>query len=155
MMENMDIKFMQVALDLANKAAEQGEIPVGAVIVAPNGDIIAGAYNLRETEKSAVAHAEILAIEQACERLGGWRLCGCTLYVTLEPCPMCAGALVNSRIDRVVFGAYDMQAGCCGSVVNFNAYPFNHSFEIVGGVMETECREVLTEFFNKKRKNRD
>ena len=155
MMENMDIKFMQVALDLANKAAEQGEIPVGAVIVAPNGDIIAGAYNLRETEKSAVAHAEILAIEQACERLGGWRLCGCTLYVTLEPCPMCAGALVNSRIDRVVFGAYDMQAGCCGSVVNFNAYPFNHSFEIVGGVMETECREVLTEFFNNKRKNRD
>ena len=151
----MDIKFMQVALDLANKAAEQGEIPVGAVIVAPNGDIIAGAYNLRETEKNAVAHAEILAIEQACERLGGWRLCGCTLYVTLEPCPMCAGALVNSRIDRVVFGAYDMQAGCCGSVVNFNAYPFNHSFEIVGGVMETECREVLTEFFNKKRKNRD
>ena len=153
MMENKDIKFMQAALELAHKAADIGEIPVGALIVAPNGDIIAKAYNLRETEKSATAHAEILAIEQACERLGGWRLCGCTLYVTLEPCPMCAGALVNSRIDRVVFGAYDMQAGCCGSVVNFNAYPFNHAFEITGGVLEEECRNVLTEFFKVKRKD--
>ena len=153
MMENKDIKFMQAALELAHKAADIGEIPVGALIVAPNGDIIAKAYNLRETEKSATAHAEILAIEQACTYLGGWRLQGCTLYVTLEPCPMCAGALVNSRIDRVVFGAYDMQAGCCGSVVNFNAYPFNHAFEITGGVLEEECRNVLTEFFKVKRKD--
>jgi tRNA(adenine34) deaminase len=153
MMENKDIKFMQAALELAHKAADIGEIPVGALIVAPNGDIIAKAYNLRETEKSATAHAEILAIEQACAYLGGWRLQGCTLYVTLEPCPMCAGALVNSRIDRVVFGAYDMQAGCCGSVVNFNAYPFNHAFEITGGVLEEECRNVLTEFFKVKRKD--
>ena len=153
MMENKNIKFMQAALELAHKAADIGEIPVGALIVAPNGDIIAKAYNLRETEKSATAHAEILAIEQACAYLGGWRLQGCTLYVTLEPCPMCAGALVNSRIDRVVFGAYDMQAGCCGSVVNFNAYPFNHAFEIIGGVLEEECRNVLTEFFKVKRKD--
>ena len=153
MMENKDIKFMQAALELAHKAADIGEIPVGALIVAPNGDIIAKAYNLRETEKNATAHAEILAIEQACAYLGGWRLQGCTLYVTLEPCPMCAGALVNSRIDRVVFGAYDMQAGCCGSVVNFNAYPFNHAFEITGGVLEEECRKVLTDFFRTKRKD--
>ena len=153
MMENKDIKFMIAALELAHEAADIGEIPVGAIIVAPNGDIIAKAYNLRETEKNATAHAEILAIEQACAYLGGWRLQGCTLYVTLEPCPMCAGALVNSRIDRVVFGAYDMQAGCCGSVVNFNAYPFNHAFEITGGVLEEECRKVLTDFFRTKRKD--
>lgn len=151
-MDNRDISFMRQALALADDAAELGEIPVGAIIVNRDGKIVASAYNLRETEKSATAHAEILAIERACEALGGWRLNGCTLYVTLEPCPMCAGALVNSRIDRVVFGAYDMQAGCCGSVINFNAYPFNHAFEIEGGVLEDECREVLTKFFNIKRK---
>lgn len=151
-MENKDIKFMQEALTLAQKAAQIGEIPVGAIIVDRDGNVISRAYNLRETEKSAIAHAEILAIEQACAVLGGWRLQGCTLYVTLEPCPMCAGALVNSRIDRVVFGAYDMQAGCCGSVVNFNAYPFNHAFEISGGVLENECREELRCFFENKRK---
>ena len=153
-MGNKDLCFMNVALELARYAEKLGEVPVGAVIVDKNGNIISKAYNLRENSKSATAHAELIAIQDACNAVGGWRLSGCTLYVTLEPCPMCAGAIVNSRIDRVVFGAYDMQAGCCGSVVNFNAYPFNHSFEIVGGVMETECREVLTEFFNKKRKNR-
>ena len=152
-MENKDIKFMKEALYLANEAARAGEIPVGAVVVNSEGEIISSAYNLRETDKKATAHAEILVIDQACKKMGGWRLNGCTLYVTLEPCPMCAGALINSRIDRVVFGAYDMQAGCCGSVVNFNAYPFNHSFEITGGVLEKECREVLTEFFKKRRKD--
>ena len=152
-MMSKDIDFMKEALSLANEASQIGEIPVGALVVNSKGEIIARAFNLRETEKKATAHAEILAIEQACSVLGGWRLQGCTLYVTLEPCPMCAGALVNSRIDRVVFGAYDMQAGCCGSVINFNAYPFNHAFEIVGGVLEDECREVLTEFFKKKRKD--
>ena len=145
---------MNIAFELAKEAGECGEVPVGAIIVDKNGEIISKAYNLRETQKNAVAHAELIAIENACKRLGGWRLSGCTLYVTLEPCPMCTGAIVNSRIDRVVFGAYDMQAGCCGSVANFNAYPFNHSFEILGGVMESECREVLTQFFNNKRKNR-
>ena len=153
-MNNRDIELMRKALSLAESAAEIGEIPVGALVVNAQGEIISSAYNLRENKKSATAHAEILAIEQACSILGGWRLQGYTLYVTLEPCPMCAGALVNSRIDRVVFGAYDMQAGCCGSVVNFNAYPFNHAFEIEGGVMERECREILTDFFEKKRKER-
>ncbi len=150
-MENRDIEFMKMALSLAREAAKLGEIPVGAIVVNAKGEVIASAYNLRENEKKATAHAEILAIDRACSALGGWRLHGCTLYVTLEPCPMCAGALVNSRIDRVVFGAYDMQAGCCGSVVNFNAYPFNHSFKITGGVLEDECRDVLTEFFKSRR----
>ena len=150
-MENRDIEFMKMALSLAREAAKLGEIPVGAIVVNANGEVIASAYNMRENEKKATAHAEILAIDRACSALGGWRLHGCTLYVTLEPCPMCAGALVNSRIDRVVFGAYDMQAGCCGSVVNFNAYPFNHSFKITGGVLEDECRDVLAEFFKSRR----
>ena len=151
-MENRDIEFIKKALVLANKAAELGEIPVGALVVNSKGEIISSAYNLREIEKSATAHAEILAIEKACNTLGGWRLQGCTLYVTLEPCPMCAGAIVNSRIDRVVFGAYDMQAGCCGSVINFNAYPFNHAFQITGGILEDECKKILTDFFKNKRK---
>ena len=152
-MNEKDMLFMQEALSLAKEASLIGEIPVGALIVDKDSQIIARAYNLREIEKNATAHAEILAINKACEARGGWRLSGCTLYVTLEPCPMCAGAIVNSRIDRVVFGAYDMQAGCCGSVVNFNAYPFNHAFKIEGGVLEDECRDVLSEFFKQKRKN--
>lgn len=150
-MENKDLYFMNMVLDLAKEAGQRGEVPVGAIIVDKNGEIISKAYNLRETQKNSVAHAEIIAIQDACKIKGGWRLSDCTLYVTLEPCPMCTGAIINSRIKKVVFGAYDMQAGCCGSVSNFNAYPFNHSFEILGGVMEDECREVLTEFFNKKR----
>ena len=151
-MEN-DIKFMREALALAKKAAELGEVPVGAIVVNSEGIVIADAYNLRENKKSVSAHAEIIAIEQACRKLGDWRLSGCTLYVTLEPCPMCAGAIVNSRISRVVFGAYDMQAGCCGSVINFNAYPFNHAFEIEGGVLKDECSSILADFFKNKRKN--
>ena len=150
--KNKDAEYMRRALTLANEALQRGEIPVGALIVNADGEIVSEGFNLRENEKNAAAHAEIIAIEKACELLGGWRLKGCTLYVTLEPCPMCAGAIVNSRIDRVVFGAYDMQAGCCGSVVNFNAYPFNHAFSITGGVLEEECRTVLKEFFDKKRK---
>ena len=153
-MNNRDISFMRQALALANEASDLGEIPVGALVVSREGNVVASAYNLRENEKSAIAHAEILAIEKACKELGGWRLNGCTLYVTLEPCPMCAGALVNSRIERVVFGAYDMQAGCCGSVINFNAYPFNHAFVIEGGVLEDECRELLVNFFDNTRKER-
>ena len=153
-MNNRDISFMRQALALANEASDLGEIPVGALVVSRDGNVVASAYNLRENEKSSIAHAEILAIEKACKELGGWRLNGCTLYVTLEPCPMCAGALVNSRIERVVFGAYDMQAGCCGSVINFNAYPFNHAFVIEGGVLEDECRELLVNFFDSKRKER-
>ena len=148
-----DIEFMREALELARLAADMGEIPVGALVVDSNsGEVIARAHNLRENNKLATAHAEILAIEEACRKRGGWRLNGCTLYVTLEPCPMCAGAIVNSRIDRVVWGADDMVAGCCGSVINFNSYPFNHSFATTSGVCENECKELLQEFFQTKRK---
>lgn len=148
-----DIEYMRQALALAEQAANMGEVPVGALVVDnASGEVISSAYNLRETNKSATAHAEILAIEEACRKRGGWRLGGCTLYVTLEPCPMCAGALINSRIDRVVFGAEDMLAGCCGSVINFNSYPFNHAFELTSGVCEDECKELLKRFFENKRK---
>lgn len=147
-----DLKYMRRAIALAEKAAALGEIPVGAVIVDnDSGDIVCEAYNLRETNKVATAHAEILAIEEACRLRGGWRLNGCTLYVTLEPCPMCAGAIVNSRIDRVVWGADDMLAGCCGSVINFNAYPFNQSFSTASGICEEECKQLLSSFFETRR----
>ena len=149
-----DIEFMRAALELARLAADMGEIPVGALVVDSNsGEVIARAHNLRENNKLATAHAEILAIEEACRKRGGWRLNGCTLYVTLEPCPMCAGAIVNSRIDRVVWGADDMVAGCCGSVINFNSYPFNHAFDMSSGVCEDECKELLQEFFKTKRRS--
>ena len=147
----MDQKYMSEAIALAKRAAELGEVPVGAVVVY-DGAIIGKGYNLRENNRSAIAHAEVIAIEQACEQLGTWRLSGCTLYVTMEPCPMCAGAIVNSRIEKVVFGCKDSLAGCCGSVMNFNLYPFNHSFSIVGGVCEQEASKLLTSFFEEKRK---
>ena len=144
--------FMKQAILLAQKARDEGEVPVGALVV-KDGEIIGSGYNLRETHRMATAHAEILAIEEACRRIGSWRLEGCTIYVTLEPCPMCAGALINSRIDRVVFGAKDAKAGCLGSVINFNSYPFNHAFEVTEGVCESECVELLGEFFRSARKN--
>ncbi|MBQ7383926.1 MAG: tRNA adenosine(34) deaminase TadA [Clostridia bacterium] len=146
----MDTVFMNQALDLARLAYEAEEIPVGALVV-KDGEIIGRGYNLREKNRLATAHAEILAIEEACRSLGGWRLDGCTLYVTLEPCPMCAGAIINSRIGRVVYGVEDARAGCLGSVINFNSYPFNHSFKIQGGVCADKCAEILREFFAKRR----
>lgn len=152
-MNEKDIEYMKIALNEAQKAKELSEVPVGAVVVR-DGQIIAAAHNLRETDGVATAHAELLAIEKACESLGGWRLSGCTLYVTLEPCPMCAGAIVNSRIDRVVFGATDSAAGCLGSVINFNAYPFNHAFAVEGGVLGEECGNILREFFESRRENK-
>ena len=145
-----DLYYMSEAIAEARLAAEIDEVPVGAVVVR-DGEIIARAHNLRETEKNALCHAETMAVDAACKALGGWRLPRCTLYVTLEPCPMCAGAIVNSRIERVVFGAYDKRAGAFGSVLDLNAYPLNHKPEIVGGVMEEECRTMLQEFFKKKR----
>lgn len=152
-MEDKDIAFMQQAIELARQAAQSGEVPVGAIVVDnATNEVLSKAYNLRQTNKIATAHAEIIAIEDACKKKKSWRLSGCTLYVTLEPCPMCAGAIVNSRIERVVYGAKDELAGCCGSVINFNSYPFNHSFEITQGVCESECRELLQIFFKKKRK---
>ena len=148
-----DIALMKQAIELAKTAAEQGEVPVGALVVkSDTGEIVSSAYNLRERGKCATAHAEILAIENACRSLGGWRLSGYTLYVTLEPCPMCAGAIINSRIDRVVYGVSDALAGCCGSVMNFNAYPFSHAFEVTPDVCADECRAILQEFFEKRRK---
>ena len=150
--ENTEEEYMSEALREAENAAEIGEVPVGCVIVR-DGKVIARAGNRRENGKCALDHAEIIAIEEACRTLGGWRLPGCTLYVTLEPCPMCAGAIINARIPRVVFGAYDKKAGAFGSVVDLNAYPLNHHPEIVSGVSESECASVISEFFRKKRKS--
>ena len=146
--------FMAQAIDLAREAEERDEVPVGALIV-HGGEVIATASNTREGSKCATHHAEILAIEEACRTLGGWRLPDCTLYVTLEPCPMCAGAIVNARIDRVVFGAYDPKGGAFGSVFNLNEYPLNHKPQLVGGVLEEACRTQLTAYFRGKRARKE
>ena len=148
-----DIEFMKIALEAAERARDIGEVPVGAVIVRYGTDIVSVESNLRETGKNALYHAEVRAIDSACKALGGWRLPQCTLYVTLEPCPMCAGAIINSRIDRVVFGAYDKRAGAMGSVFDINSLGLNHICEVEGGVMESECAGLLRDFFKKKRDN--
>ena len=145
-MSSFNEEFMKRALTLANEAAEMGEVPVGAVIVR-NGEIIAEGINRRESEKNALCHAEIEAINNACRRLGGWRLPGCELYVTLEPCPMCAGAIINSRIEKIYFGAYDKKAGSVRSLVRMFDLPYNHIPEAEGGIMEKECSEILSAFF--------
>lgn len=150
-LEEQDQFYMKMALQQAQEAAVLKEVPVGAVIV-QDGQVISAAYNLRETNKQAIAHAELLAIEKACQKLGGWRLPRCTLYVTLEPCPMCAGAIINARIDRVVFGAYDYKAGSCGSVINLFELNYNHKPELCGGVLEEECAQTLKQFFKELRK---
>lgn len=141
-----DEAFMREALRLAEKAAAAGDVPVGAVIV-KDGNIIARGYNQREAGHSATAHAELSAIEAACRATGSWRLHGCTLYVTLEPCPMCAGAIINARLDRVVYGAKDDKAGACGSVVNLFEMGFNHRPILKSGILEEECGTVLSRFF--------
>ena len=147
-------KYMNEALSLAKQAAKLDEVPVGAVIV-KNGEIIAAAHNRRQTDKNALSHAECEAIKEACKKLGSWRLDDCDLYVTLEPCPMCAGAIINSRIRRVYFGATDERFGACGSVVDLFNSPFNHKVECYIGIMEKECSEVLSDFFSKKRLEKD
>lgn len=145
--------FMKEALRLADKAALEGEVPVGAVIVL--GDRIVGrGRNRREKDKNALAHAELEAIDEACRTLGGWRLWQCDMYVTLEPCPMCTGAIINSRIKRLVYGASDYKAGSCGSVVNLFDLPYNHKSEVISGFMQEECSQKLTEFFRKLRKEK-
>lgn len=145
-----DSFFMKEALGLARQASQEGEVPVGAVVVL--GDQIVGrGRNRREKDKNALAHAELEAIDEACKKLGGWRLWQCDLYVTLEPCPMCTGAIINSRIKRLVYGASDYKAGSCGSVVNLFDLPYNHKPETVSGFMQEECAEVLTEFFKELR----
>ena len=146
-----DFDFMKFALDEAKKAEQLGEVPVGAVVVC-NGEVISRAHNLRETNRMATAHAELLAVEEACRKLGTRRLSDCTLYVTLEPCPMCAGALVSARIGRIVFGAKDPRMGACGSLLDLFAYPLEARPEIVGGVLEEDCLGILRSFFEKKRK---
>ncbi len=142
--------FMNEALRLADEAAKEGEVPVGAVVV-KGGKIVGTGRNRREYGKNALAHAEIEAINNACENLGGWRLFGCDIYVTLEPCPMCAGAIINSRIENVYFGAYDKKAGSCGTVVNLFDFPYNHKPEVYGGIHEEECSKKLSDFFKKLR----
>ena len=151
---NDDKFFMQEAIELAKNAGDVNEVPIGAVIV-KNGEIIARAHNLRETNQNATDHAEILAIQKACEQLGTWRLEGTSLYVTLEPCPMCAGAILMSRVDRVVYGARDPKAGCAGTFMNLLDDPrFNHQCEVVSGICESECGQLLTSFFRDLREKK-
>ncbi len=145
--------YMKKALELAREAALDGEVPVGCVIVR-NGEIVATGRNRRETAKTALGHAEIEAIGAACEKLGGWRLWDCTLYVTLEPCPMCAGAIVNARIPTVVFGASDDKCGACGSVCDLFAMDFNHHPQVVSGVCQEEAAALLSDFFKDLRQIR-
>ena len=143
-------RWMAQALELAREALEAGEAPVGCVIVR-DGAVVGRGRNRREGERTALGHAEIEAIAEACRTLGGWRLTGCTLYVTLEPCPMCAGAILNARVPVVCYGARDDKAGCCGSVLNLFEERFNHHPRIYGGVLEGDCAALLREFFQKPR----
>ena len=144
---NKDQHFMQEALIEAKKAACLGEVPIGAVIVYKE-EIIARAHNLRETSQNAVTHAELMAIQQACEVLGSWRLEETTLYVSLEPCPMCSGAILQSRVPRVVYGARDLKAGCVDSLYRLlNDSRFNHECEVIEGILAEECGQLLTDFF--------
>lgn len=153
----MDIKkyetFMQKAIGEAKKAEKIGEIPIGAVIV-KEGNVIATGYNKREIRKNALLHAEIEAINNACKKIGNWRLINCDLYVTIEPCPMCAGAIINSRIKKLIFGAKDTKAGSCGSVINLFELKYNHRPEVISGVMEVKCRNLLSNFFKNLRQNK-
>lgn len=151
MEKNLDEMFMEEAISLAREAEKIDEVPVGAVAVR-DGKIIARAFNTRETSKCATHHAEILCIEEACRALGGWRLPGVTLYVTMEPCAMCAGAIVNSRIERVVYGAKDFRFGAFGSALDLNAAELNHKPDVEGGILGEECADILTSYFKNKRK---
>ncbi len=145
-----DEKFMSAALEQARLAAECGEVPVGAVVVYRD-EIIAAAHNTRETDRCATSHAELRAMEQACRVRGGWRLFDCELFVTLEPCAMCAGAAVNARVDRVVYGASDLRFGALGSAFDLMTVGLNHKYEVVPGVLGDECRALLQEFFRARR----
>ena len=142
--------FMSLAIKQAKLADEINEVPVGAVIT-KGDEIVSTAFNRRETGKNALYHAELEAIDKACKALGGWRLWQCELYVTLEPCPMCTGAIINARIPKVIFGAYDKKAGSCGSLVNLFDFPYNHKPELIGGVLEEDCSQLLSDFFKRLR----
>lgn len=145
--------FMKRAIELAKLSALEGEVPVGAVVVRDN-EIVGEGRNRRESGKNALYHAELEAIYNACKNLGGWRLWQCDLYATLEPCPMCAGAIINARVKRVYFGAFDKKTGSFGSIADFNSIPYNHKPEIISGIMEEECSKLLTDFFKDLRKNK-
>lgn len=149
----MDKKFMLRAIELAKEAEKNGDVPIGAVVV-KKGEIVGEGYNRREIDNNPIAHAEIEAIKKAGEKLGGWHLDECELYVTLEPCPMCAGAIINSRIKTLIFGAYDLKAGSASSdsVINLFDLPYNHKPEIYGGICEKETAKLLKDFFAIKRK---
>lgn len=150
MTSNFNIKFMEEAYKMALEAFDEGEVPVGAVIVR-NGEIVATGRNRREKSKNALLHAEIDAINNACNTLGGWRLWNCEIYITLEPCPMCAGAIINAHIPEVYFGAYDFKNGSCGTITNLFEMPYNFKPNCTGGIMEKECSELLKSFFKKIR----
>ncbi|MFK2827218.1 tRNA adenosine(34) deaminase TadA [Bacillus sp. B190/17] len=146
--------YMKCAIAEAKKAGDLGEVPIGAVVVL-DGEIIAAAHNLRETTQNAITHAELLAIEKACETIGSWRLERAQLYVTLEPCPMCSGAIILSRIERVIYGAKDPKAGCVGTLMNLlEDSRFNHQSEVVSGVLEEECGQLLSDFFREIRERK-
>ncbi len=148
---NNHTEYMKEALKEAKKAAEELEVPVGAVVVYKN-EIIARGRNRREFSKNALFHAEIEAINNACKKLNSWRLIDCTLYVTLEPCPMCTGAIINSRISEVVYGAKDPKAGSCESVINLFSLPYNHKPKVTSGILKEECSKILSDFFKKLRR---
>ena len=149
---NDDEKFMKIAIEQAKLAYKLDEVPIGAVVVDKNGEIISMGHNLRESKKSPSAHAEVLAIEEACKKLETWRLLGCTIYVTLEPCIMCAGLMHQSRISRCVFGAFDKKAGALSTLYQIgNDERLNHNFDVEGGVLEEECAKLLSDFFKARR----
>ena len=149
----MDEQFMRLALELAEEAGREGEVPVGAVVTL--GDRIVGrGRNRREAERNALRHAELEAIDEACHTLGGWRLWQCALYVTLEPCPMCAGAIINARIPRLIYGAADPKAGSCGTITDLFSLPYNHRPEVISGVLAEESAALLQAFFVRLRENR-
>lgn len=148
-------KYMKRAIELAEISASEGEVPVGAVVVKKStGEIIGEGRNMRENHKNALAHAEIIAINMACNTLGGWRLPDCAIYITLEPCPMCCGAIINSRIDDVIFGAYDIKSGSAVSVQRIFELPYNYRPEVTGGIMENKCADILSLFFRNLRENK-
>ncbi len=154
-MEQLDLEFMKLAIKEAKKAYEKDEVPVGAVIV-KDGKVVARGHNVKELKKDTTKHAEIIAIQKASKKLDTWRLSGCTMYVTLEPCVMCTGALIQARVDRIVIGTMDEKTGACGSVLNIlEDYKFNHVIEVKKGVMETECKEILQKFFKELRKRKN
>ncbi|MDR0294301.1 MAG: tRNA adenosine(34) deaminase TadA [Oscillospiraceae bacterium] len=145
---------MRQALALARRAGGEGEVPVGCVIVR-DGVVVGRGYNSREREQNALAHAELTAVAEACKAVGFWRLPDCAMYVTLEPCPMCAGAVINARVGELIYGASDPKAGACGSVIDLFAHPFNHKPLVTGGVLAEESSELLTGFFQKLREGKN